>query len=229
MKKISLKKILLFCAIVAVAGLLIVFYIYTNRPSGQIRQLESVEIKNYQGQNLSSIGDFHENSIKGPQHIDINNYQLKVSGLVAKPASYTYQQVINNFPSYKKVVTLNCVEGWSVNILWQGILLKDLLKLSQPSAAAKVIIFHAYDGYTTSFPVDYIMNNDIIMAYKMNNVTLPPEQGFPFYLVAEDKWGYKWIKWITEIEFSSDVNYKGYWESRGYSDSGNLNQEYFSN
>ena len=61
----------------------------------------------------------------------------------------------------------------------------------------------------------------------MNNVTLPPERGFPFQLVAESKWGYKWIKWITEIEFSENEYYKGYWESRGYSNNGNLNESYF--
>ena len=61
----------------------------------------------------------------------------------------------------------------------------------------------------------YFMNNNIMMAYKMNEVVIPPERGYPFMLVAESKWGYKWVKWITEIELSDDVNYKGYWESYG--------------
>ena len=39
---------------------------------------------------------------------------------------------------------------------------------------------------------------------KMNNVTIPPERGFPFMLVAESKWGYKWIKWVTKIEVSNN-------------------------
>ena len=69
------------------------------------------------------------------------------------------------------------------------------------------------------------MNNDIIMAYKMNNVTLPAERGYPFELVAENNWGYKWI---DKIELSNDPNYHGYWEQRGYSNSGDLNSSYFS-
>jgi DMSO/TMAO reductase YedYZ molybdopterin-dependent catalytic subunit len=104
------------------------------------------------------------------------------------------------------------------------VLVKDLLLEASYLSSAKVVIFHAYDGYTTSLPIDYIMNNDIIMAYKMNKITLPPERGFPFQLVAESKWGYKWIKWITEIELSDDINYQGFWESRGYSDSGDLDE-----
>jgi DMSO/TMAO reductase YedYZ molybdopterin-dependent catalytic subunit len=192
-----------------------------------INELKSVEVRDYQGENLSSIGDFRENSIKGPQHVDIESYKLKISGLVENPEAYTYDEVISNNQSYEKVVTLNCVEGWSVKILWQGLLVKDLLAQAKPLPDAKVVIFHAYDGYTTSFPIDYILNNDILMAYMMNGVTIPPERGFPFELVAESKWGYKWIKWITEIELSDDVNYRGYWEQRGYSNSGDLDKPFF--
>ena len=45
-------------------------------------------------------------------------------------------------------------------------------------------------------------------------------------LVAESKWGYKWIKWVTKIEVSNNTTYKGYWESRGYSDTGDINQSF---
>ena len=65
------------------------------------------------------------------------------------------------------------------------------------------------------------------MAYRMNNITLPAERGYPFELVAEDKWGYKWIKWIEKIELTDDPNYRGYWESRGYSNNGNLNSSFY--
>jgi DMSO/TMAO reductase YedYZ molybdopterin-dependent catalytic subunit len=61
-----------------------------------------------------------------------------------------------------------------------------------------------------------------LLAYKINNLTLPPERGFPFQLVAEDKWGYKWIKWVTSIELSNDTNYKGFWEKQGYSNKGDF-------
>jgi DMSO/TMAO reductase YedYZ molybdopterin-dependent catalytic subunit len=193
----------------------------------QSNRLEPVQIKEYQGEKLSSINDFRENSIKGPQHVDFESYRLKMFGLVESPKDYTYDEVIDNHKSYEKVVTLDCVEGWSVAILWEGLLVKDLLVEAKVLPDAKVVIFHAYDGYTTSLPVDYIMNNDILMAYKMNGVTLPPERGFPFELVAESKWGYKWEKWITQIELSSDVNYRGYWESRGYSNSADLKEDFF--
>ena len=190
-------------------------------------QLQPVEIKEYQGEKLSSINEFQENSIAGPQHINIDNYRLKVTGLVTDPKTYTYDEVVNNYQSYEKVVTLDCVDGWSVTILWKGLLVRDLLTEAGVSPEAKVVIFYAYDGYTTSVPVDYLINNDILVAYEINGVTLPPERGFPFQLVAESKWGYKWIKWITEIELSDDVDYEGFWERRGFSNSGNLDEDLF--
>jgi DMSO/TMAO reductase YedYZ molybdopterin-dependent catalytic subunit len=190
-------------------------------------QLDGVEIREYQGEKLASVSDFRENSIKGPQQINQSTYQLKITGLVGTQKNYTYDEILTKFQQYKKVVTLDCVEGWSVKILWQGILIKELISEVQPDPSANTIIFKAYDGYTTAFPLNYTTENNILLAYKMNNVTLPAERGFPFQLVAESKWGYKWIKWVTEIELSDNLNYKGYWESRGYSNGGNLNESFF--
>ena len=198
-----------------------------DRSVDKTEELEPVEIREYEGTKLSSVDDFRENSIKGPQYIDTETYQLGITGLVQNPMAYTYDEVINNLQLYKKVVTLDCVEGWSVTILWEGLLVRDLLAEASPLPEAKVVIFHAYDGYTTSLPLDYIVNNEIIMAYKMNEINLPPERGFPFQLVAESKWGYKWIKWITEMELSDNLSYRGYWESRGYSNTANLGESFF--
>ncbi len=198
-----------------------------NIGCNQTEVLAPNEIREYEGADLSSINDFRENSIKGPQEIDVGSYTLRITGLVTNTTSYTYDEVLNMYQHYKKVVTLDCVEGWSATILWEGLLVKDLLANAEPLANAEVVIFRAYDGYTTSLPIDYIMDNDILMAYKMNDVDLPPERGFPFQLVAESKWGYKWIKWITEIELSDDIDYRGYWESRGYSNSADLDKSFF--
>ena len=153
------------------------------------------------------------------------DYQLEITGLVKSPLTYTYDEVLT-YDQYKKVVTLNCVEGWSATVLWEGVLVRDVIENAGILPQAKVVIFYAYDGYSTSFPLEYILDNDIIMAHKMNEIALPPERGFPFALVAEEKWGYKWIKWITKIELSNDVNYRGYWESRGYANTGDLDKSF---
>ncbi|MFA5078760.1 MAG: molybdopterin-dependent oxidoreductase [Dehalococcoidia bacterium] len=189
--------------------------------------LPDVQIREYQGEHLSDLSDFHENSIKGPQRVDIGSYRLKVTGLVEKPLSYTYAEVLSGHTGYTKLVTLDCVEGWAVKILWEGLLVDDIIKEAGVLPAANTVIFHAHDGYTTSLPLSYIRDKNIMLAHKINGVELPPDRGFPFQLVAEDKWGYKWIKWVTAIELSDDPNYKGYWERAGYSNDADLDKPFF--
>jgi DMSO/TMAO reductase YedYZ molybdopterin-dependent catalytic subunit len=173
------------------------------------------EVLQYQGQNLDPIRTVYENAIAGTQYINQSTYKVTIEGLVNNVSTFTYDHVVSH-QSYQKVVTIYCVEGWHSTILWDGILLKDLLNETGIAPGAKVIIFYASDGYSTSLPLDYILQNNIILAYKMNGVPLTPELGWPFMLVAQSQYGYKWIKWITEINVSNDTTYLGYWESRGY-------------
>jgi DMSO/TMAO reductase YedYZ molybdopterin-dependent catalytic subunit len=207
-----------FLLIVVIVAIIALVWISAN----SIHKLKPGEVNEYMGQNLSKIDDFRENSIKGPQNVDINTYTLMITGLVNNPKTYTYDDVINTHQHYEKAVTLHCVEGWDVTILWEGVLVKDLLNEAGIDPKTKVVIFYAYDGYSTSLPLSFIVDNDILMAYKMNGVVLPAERGFPFQLVAESKYGYKWIKWITKIELSDNENYRGYWESRGFSNDANV-------
>ena len=194
--------------------------------SGGPAVLAPVEVRSYEGKDLSSVNDFHENSIAGPQHVNIMDYRLTMTGLTNRTVVYSYDDVLSKHTHYSKVVTLHCVEGWDSTILWEGVLVRDLIADAGADPRANTVVFTAVDGYTTSFPLSYFTGNDIIMAYRMNNVTMPAERGYPFELVAEDKWGYKWIKWIDKIELTDDPSYQGYWEQRGYSNSGNLNQSF---
>ena len=190
-------------------------------------QTPTVEIREYEGKRLNSVDDFRENSIKGPQYINATDYNLKITGLINEPKEYTYQQ-ITSLPNHKKITTLYCVEGWDVKLLWEGVKLSDVFKDINISPEANTVIFYAYDGYTTSFPLSHILDNDLILAYKQNDEKLLPKNGFPFQLVAESKWGYKWIKWITKIEFSEDENYRGFWENRGWNQNGSLEGSKFA-
>ena len=211
-----------------IALILIGLPVTRSGPGEGPTSLSAVEVRSYQGADLSSVNDFRENSIRGPQRVNISGYRLTVTGLTNTTDVYSYEEVLGQYPHYTKVVTLFCVEGWDTTILWEGIRVQDLIRHAGPDPRANTVIFTAQDGYTTSFPLEYLMDRDIIMAYRMNNVTLPAERGYPFQLVAEDKWGYKWIKWIVKIELTDDPTYRGYWEQRGYSNTGDLDKSYSS-
>jgi DMSO/TMAO reductase YedYZ molybdopterin-dependent catalytic subunit len=215
--------------IAAATGIAAIVYEYPSLLGigpGQPVNLTGVEVDEYQGQQLSSFSSLRDVSIAGTQYLNIITYRLNITGMVQDPQSFTYYQVIDDHQNYLKVVTLNCVEGWEAKILWQGVLVSDLIEEAKPDPNANTVIFHCADNYTTSLPLDYLISNQILLGFKADNVTLTPDKGFPFQLVAESKWGYKWAKWITSIELTNDSSYRGYWESRGYTNSGDLNSSY---
>ncbi|MEN6637292.1 MAG: molybdopterin-dependent oxidoreductase [Clostridiaceae bacterium] len=179
------------------------------------------ELREYNGERLDPAVGPGDNSIKGVQTVDMDTYRLTIDGLADSPQSYTYADV-TALPSEERLLRLYCVEGWNANILWKGVPMKTLLESAAPKAEANTVIFHAVDGYTTSMPLQEILDHNLILAYDANGIALPPEMGYPFIFVAEDKWGYKWARWVNRIEFSSDDFYQGYWESNGYSNSADL-------
>ncbi len=188
--------------------------------------LPTAEVTEYQGIRLGSTKDFRENSIRGVQKVDPATYRLVVNGLVDKPLSLSLEKA-GKLPRSKKVVRIDCVEGWSVTALWEGFLVFDLLKLAGPKPAAKIVIFHAVDGYTTSLPLDDLRSKKILLADTINGIVLPPANGYPFQLVAEAKWGYKWIRWVNRVELSDNLGYKGTWERQGFSNRGDADGPMF--
>ena len=173
------------------------------------------EITEYRGARLDPAIGPRDNSIKGVQRVDIKKYTLAVDGLVNTPTTLTYDQV-KDLDAYERMITLHCVEGWSATILWKGVLLEELMNKAGVKPEAVTVIFSAADGYTTSLPLKTVLDKQLILAYGANGIDLPAEMGYPFIVVAEDKLGYKWARWVTRITLSDDANYKGYWEQRGY-------------
>ncbi|WP_414731921.1 molybdopterin-dependent oxidoreductase [Acetobacterium carbinolicum] len=183
---------------------------------------QELEIREYQGVRLDPAIGPRDNSISGIQEVDLSTYQLQLTGLVDKPVSYTYEQVLEKEKA-QRLITLYCVEGWQATVLWEGVRINDLLADAGIKDYATVVIFHCVDGYTTSMPLTVIKDKDMLLAYSANGVSLPASMGFPFIVVAEDRLGYKWARWVNKIELSSDESYKGYWEKRGYSNDATVN------
>lgn len=174
-----------------------------------------LEIREYEGTKLDPSAALPENSISGVQRVDISSYVLEVTGSVQQPFSLAYEEVLD-LPAYEKLITLHCVEGWDATVLWKGALLKDIIAPAVVSETAQTVIFHCVDGYTSSLPLQAVIDKEMILAYSSNGITLPPSLGYPFIVVAEDRLGYKWARWVNEIELSDDPYLTGFWENRGF-------------
>jgi DMSO/TMAO reductase YedYZ molybdopterin-dependent catalytic subunit len=176
-----------------------------------------VEATEFMGVPLTPISQQRNNALAGTKVIDKETYQLTVDGLVDNPLSLTYGDLLA-YPQVSVLVDLVCVEGWRFTAKWTGPTLNSIFVDAGVQPEAKIAIFYSADdpiGFT-SLDLTYIQDNNITIALKDNDITLPPDRGFPFQVVAEGKWGYKWAKWVTRIELSADTSFRGYWESRGY-------------
>ena len=180
----------------------------------QPNPVSAKEIREYQGRRLDPFDRAYDNSIKGPQPVNPKTYRLKISGLADAPQSLTYQEVLT-LPIIKKAITLHCVEGWTEHLLFEGVRLSDLLSRSKPRPSVHTVIFYAVDGYSSSLSLEEIKRLDLLLAYKINGQILDAKRGFPFQVIAESKFGYKWVKWLNGIELS-DKPFKGFWERQGY-------------
>lgn len=61
-----------------------------------LEKLTKIEVAEYEGQDLSSLTDFRENTIKGPQYINSDAYTLTIDGLVEQPVALSYDEVLAN-------------------------------------------------------------------------------------------------------------------------------------
>ena len=176
-----------------------------------------VEATEFMGKKLTSINNQNNNALSGTQHIDRSTYKLTVDGLVENPLTLSYADLLV-YPQISKLMDLDCVEGWYFTAKWTGPALTDIFNDAVVKPEAKIAIFYTADDDTgyTSLDLSYILEKNIIIALKLNDITLPPERGFPFQVVAESKYGYKWAKWVNRIELSSNTEFRGYWEGYGY-------------
>ncbi len=195
-----------------------------TKPASTPTNTGEVEAAEFMGHKLTPISQQDNNALNGTQYIDRATYRLTIDGLVDHPLSLGYAD-LQAYPQISQLMDLDCVEGWGFTAKWTGPALSAIFDDAGVKPEAKIAIFHTTDvpqGYS-SLDLSYIYDNNIIIALKDNDITLPPDRGFPFQVVAMSKFGYKWAKWVTRIELSSDASFRGYWESAGFSNNADVN------
>ena len=173
---------------------------------------------------LFPLGDtFRFYSVTGAvRHENAATYRLAVSGLVARPVTYKLGD-LQAMPQTAFVRDFQCVTGWKVlQVHWAGVRLSDVLDAAMPSAAAKAVQFHSFDGtYTESMTLDEARRGDVIIALQMLGKPVTHDHGGPVRMYAAGMYGYKSTKWLSGIELT-DREIPGYWETRGYAMDGTI-------
>ena len=134
-----------------------------------------------------------------PVEVDVDEYRLVIDGLVERPLSLTYEELLSR-PQVSEVVLLICPGFFWDNAQWTGTPLAPLLEEAGLQEGAKNVRFHALDGYQSSLSLEEALAEGVFLAYQVNGETLPLEHGFPLRLVARHQFGGRWVKWLERIE-----------------------------
>lgn len=115
---------------------------------------------------------------------------------------------------FAKVMTclnIGCPLG---NGIWEGVALREVLWLTQPRENLRRVFFWGYHNekpeqmFRSSLPVGRILEDTfdlppVILCYKLNGQWLTPERGGPVRVVVPEGYGFKSIKWLTNVVLSN--------------------------
>jgi sulfoxide reductase catalytic subunit YedY len=135
-----------------------------------------------------------------------------------------------------------CVEAWAMTVPWTGFPLADLVRLAEPTADARYLVFTSLADrktmpglrqswypwpYTEGVTLAEAMNELAFLAVGMYGKIIPKQDGAPIRLTLPWKYGFKSAKSIVQVEFT-DRRPVSFWEQLQDSEYGfwaNVNPE----
>ena len=145
-------------------------------------------------------------------------WSVTVKGACDKPGNYNYEDLVSPHTLEERIYRLRCVEAWSMVIPWVGIPLASMIRQFEPNSKAKYVRFktlHDPDRmpgqrrrnldwpYEEGLTIEEAMHPLTLMAVGLYGRELPNQNGAPMRLVVPWKYGFKSIKAIVEISFTS--------------------------
>lgn len=150
---------------------------------------------------------------------DPSAWDFRVYGEVGQPLVFSYDQFMQ-LPTVVRLSDFHCVTGWSkLDNEWEGVSFLELMRMADLKSVARYVVVHAEGEYTTNAPLEDMMSEDVLLAYRHNSANLSPEHGWPLRLVVPSLYAYKSAKWLRALELTVEDR-PGYWEVRGYHNRG---------
>ena len=161
------------------------------------------------------------------QSLVVRPWPIEIGGLVEKPVTIEFDELVRAFPLETRLYRHRCVEAWSMTIPWTGFPLKRLVEYAKPQSGAKFIRFETFldPGMASGqnsflYPWPYV--EGVTMAEAANDLAfmvtgaydkpLLKQFGAPIRLALPWKYGFKSIKSIRKIEFVEERPV-GLWEA----------------
>ena len=133
------------------------------------------------------------------------DWRLSVSGMVARPASFSLDQ-LKSYPSKSQITMVQCEEGWSYIAEWIGVPLIQILQTVDVHPQAKYIVYFSIDpDWWDSIDMADALHPQTFLAYGMNGGELPVGNGGPLRLRVPRQLGYKSVKFITHMTVTDNL------------------------
>ncbi len=146
-------------------------------------------------------------------------WDLRVWGEVEREMRWTWQEFLA-LPTVTITCDIHCVTRWSkFDTVWEGVRFNEFVKLFGVKPTARFVIAHCDHGYTTNLPIEAMMEDDVLLAYKYDGQFLDPDHGFPLRTLVPKRYFWKSAKFLRGLEFSP-VDKPGFWEMGGYHNDG---------
>ena len=169
----------------------------TDPQSLKLKNPAQLDARNLEVMDLDAFGTMGLTDFKA----DIQAWRLEITGAVNTPLQLTYADILG-LPAVEKNVLLICPGVFVNHGRWKGVTIRSLIeKAGRQEQGARVTVRGPQSSYekVESFGMDEILAEKIFLAYGVNGVPLPQKHGFPLRLVAEDRYGHEWVKFVYRI------------------------------
>jgi sulfane dehydrogenase subunit SoxC len=172
--------------------------------------------------------------------VDPQSWRLEIDGAVARPVALTIDE-LRDRPARDVVATMECAGNGRVHVephvvsqpwlleavgtaRWRGAALAVLLEEVGVDDDAVEVLFTGLDqgiegeeeqSYARSLPLEEALSADVLLAYDVNGVALPPQHGFPLRLLVPGWYGMTSVKWLSRITVLT-APYDGYQNRHSY-------------
>lgn len=172
------------------------------------------------------------------------DWPVAITGLVARPWTFSLAELAAEFPCREVVMTMLCaglrrdeflalgpVAGelpWGGEPIgtsrWQGVALRDILEWCRVDPAAEHVGFTGGDlverggeqfGFGASIPLAKALDPDVLLATHLDGQPLPPAHGHPVRVVVPGWVGARSVKWLRQVEVRAAPS-TNYFQTRAY-------------
>lgn len=168
---------------------------------------------------LRRISVLAPRSGEGPQGVPVNRSAL-AAGVLRSARAPDYRLTVVNgtatrqftldelaaMPQATHRLPIACVEGWSADAEWTGVVLADLVAAvgGSPDADVRMVSLEPPGPYSrTVLPARHARDAKTLIALRLNGETLHLDHGYPCRLIAPTRPGVLQTKWLSRIEVLS--------------------------